>query len=150
MLRSAKLLLAFGMPAGAVIALQLHAPAESYRVAALNFLVNFPFIAAPQLVFFLSSMILRARPLVALGGLLMVDAWLVYFEWLLFHSDAQDSNGWFSYWTVSVPALFVGALIGYVIQGLTKRWSEPPPGARSHFRCLKHFQPDRPHLLGGG
>ena len=72
----------------------------------------------------------HARSLIVLGGLLMVDAWLVYFEWLLFHSNARDSNGWFSYLAISVPAIFVGSFIGYTIQGLTKRWSQRLTGAK--------------------
>jgi hypothetical protein len=114
-MRFAKLFLAFGVPALAVIALTFHASQDmSAMEMPLAFAINLPFIAAPQVAFFIIGTIVGFRAPVVLGGMLALDIWLICFEWLLFHSTSRDSTGWLIYWIGCVPVGLFGAFAGWV------------------------------------
>jgi hypothetical protein len=88
------------------------------------FVGNLLFIAAPQLVAFFIGLTARLRAPAVLGGLLALDIWLIYFEWLLLHSTKSDSMAWIIYWAASLPVSIVGVLLGIILVGLTRSCSQ--------------------------
>jgi len=67
---------------------------------------------------------LRSSPNSAvLAGLFSLDAWLIFSEWSIFHSNDIDGVGWLVYLATSPLFAVAGMLLGNALSRLTMRWS---------------------------
>lgn len=122
MLRLVKLVLALGIPATAVLVLirsgWQHMSTPSLAGWFAGYLVA---IAAPQVVLLWVGTIRLFRTWAVVGGLVALDAWLIFIEWSIFHSTDYAGVGWLIYLAASLPIGIAGALLGKAMSGLTTR-----------------------------
>jgi hypothetical protein len=128
MLHLLKLALAIGIPAAAVWIL-MHSGSQSlFDASWIGWFAGYLLVvAAPQLIVLLVGAVRSSRNSAVLGGLVLLDAWLVFVEWSIFHSNDIDGVGWLIYLAASPLFAFGGMSLGNALAGLTRRWSQRHP-----------------------
>jgi hypothetical protein len=128
MSRVVKFVLAVGIPAIAVWILMRSGTWNSSNLSwAMWFTGTVVAVAAPQLTVLLVSALRSLPNSSVIGSLLLLDAWLVFTEWSVFHSNDIDGVGWLVYLAISPVFATAGMFLGKALSGLTMRWSQRRP-----------------------
>jgi hypothetical protein len=117
MLRLLKLALAIGIPA---VALWVTIQFDPHRVTepAVPFFVYLLPTAAPQLILLAICARRSSRNLAVIGGLVSLDAWLIFITWLA-HPDIAEL-GWLIYLAASPLFAIAGIVIAKGLARLTR------------------------------
>jgi len=128
MLRPLKFALAVGVPAIAAWILMHPSSQSPFGASWLRWFAGYLVaVAAPQLIVLLVGAVRSSRNWAVFGGLVLLDAWLVFVEWSIFHSNDIDGVGWLIYLAASPLFAVVGMVLGNALAGLTMRWSQRRP-----------------------
>ena len=84
-------------------------------------------VATPQLIVLVVGALRSSRNSAVFCGLVLLDAWLIFVEWSIFHSNDIDGVGWLVYLAASPLFAVAGMLLGDALSGLTMRWSQRRP-----------------------
>src|SRR5262245_60002675 len=123
MLRLLKLALAIGSPAVVLwITIQFnpHGVASSASKLAPFFVYLLP-VAAPQLILLAICARRSSRNSVVIGGLVSLDAWLIFIAWSELHSNDEAGLGWLIYLAASPLFAIAGMVLGKALSDLTNR-----------------------------
>lgn len=127
-MRSEKFALAAGIPAIAVWILMRSGTWNSSSVSWVMWFAGYLLaVAAPQLIVLAVGALRSSRNSAVFGGLILLDAWLIFVEWSIFHSNDIDGVGWLIYLAASPLFAVAGMLLGNALSGLTMRWSQRRP-----------------------
>ena len=128
MRRLLKLVLAIGIPAVAVWILMHSGSPRAFDASSVRWFAGYLVaVAAPQLIVLLVGGVRSSRNSAVFGGLVLLDGWLLFAEWSIFHSNDIDGVGWLIYLAAS-PLFAVGGMaLGNTLAGLTMRWSQRRP-----------------------
>ena len=98
MLRSAKFALATGIPAIAVWILMRSGTWNCSSVSWVMWFAGYLLaVATPQLIVLVVGALRSSRNSAVFCGLVLLDAWLIFVEWSIFHSNDIDGVGWLVY-----------------------------------------------------
>jgi len=122
--RVLKLALAIGIPAVALWVPVQSNPRGGPSSAAelvLLFFGYLPAVAAPQLILFAICARRSSRNSAVIGGLVSLDAWLIFIAWSMIHSNDIAGLGWFFYLAASPLFAIAGMTLGKALARLTNR-----------------------------
>jgi hypothetical protein len=78
-------------------------------------------IAAPQLIVLAIGARRSSRHSAVIGGLVSLDAWLIFTAWWVIHSNDEAGVGWLIYLAASPLFAVAGIVLGKALARLTNR-----------------------------
>ena len=124
MTRLLKLALAIGIPAVVLWVPMQYDPRRGPSSAAELALWFFGYllvVAAPQLIFLAVCARRSSRNSAVIGGLVALDACLIFVAWSMLHSNDIAGLGWFFYLAASPLFAIAGMVLGKALARLTNR-----------------------------
>jgi hypothetical protein len=122
MLRALKVALAVVIPAVAIWVVMFCSARGPFTASVIPWLAGYLLvIAAPQLIVLAIGARRSSGHSAVIGGLVSLDAWLIFIAWSELHSNDIAGLGWLIYLAASPLFAVVGIVLGKALARLTNR-----------------------------
>jgi hypothetical protein len=122
MLRALKVALAVVIPAVAIYVVMFWTARGPFTASVVPWFAGYLLvIAAPQLMVLAIGARRSSRHSAVIGGLVSLDAWLIFIAWLGVHWNDEAGLGWLIYVAASPLFAIAGMVLGKGLSGLTNR-----------------------------
>ena len=122
MLRALKVALAVVIPAVAICVVMFWTARGPFTASVVPWFAGYLLvIAAPQLMVLVIGARRSSRHSAVIGGLVSLDAWLIFIAWSMIHSNDIAGLAWFFYLGASPLFAIAGMMLGRALARLTDR-----------------------------
>ena len=122
MLRALKVALAVVIPAVAIWVVMFCSARGPFTASVIPWFAGYLLvIAAPQLIVLAIGARRSSRNSAVIGGLVSLDAWLIFVAWSELHSNDIAGLGWLVYLAASPLFAIAGMVLGKAVERLTNR-----------------------------